>query len=195
MKPRLSPLSETVSGPAVPQLEELIRFVGYRPNALLTMARRPGLLVPLLGLVQAAMRAEGNLAIELRFLIACEACRGARCFYSAAHAVHAAHHVGIAWDKLAALDRHDASPLFSEPERAALAIARAGATLPVGPADQAFASAAGVFSEDQQIEIVSVVALFGWFNRWNGLMRTALEETPAEALRHVPWLVRLRDGT
>jgi alkylhydroperoxidase family enzyme len=192
MRPRILPLlSDPVS--ADPQLEVLMKFVGYRPNALMTMARKPGLLSAVLGLVGASLRGEGALAPDLRFLIACEASRGAGCFYSATHAVHAAHHMGLSWSKLAALDQYAGSPCYSAEERAALAVATAGATLPIGPADNAFAAAARLFSEQQCLEIVAVVALFGWFNRWNSLMQSSLEDVPAEALQHVQWLRQMQE--
>lgn len=174
-----------------PQLEDLVNFLGYRPNALLTMARKPGLLPAVMGLVKVALRGPGLLDEGLRFLIGAEACRGARCPYSATHAVHAAWHAGLGWERLAALPEYRHSPLFDARERAALAIASAGATLPAAGASAAFAEARAHFNEDELIEIVSLVALFGWFNRWNSLMHTVLEPVPAEALAHVGWLQAL----
>lgn len=35
------------------------------------------------------------------------------------------------------------------------------------------------FSDDQTAEIVAVIALFGYLNRWNDTIGTALEEMPA----------------
>lgn len=174
-----------------PQLEDLVSFLGYRPHALLTMARKPGLLPAVMGLVRVTLRGPGLLDEGLRFLIAAEACRGARCPYSATHAVHAAWHAGLSWERLAALPEYRHSPLFDARERAALAIASAGATLPAGDAAAAFTQARAHFSEEELIEVVSLVALFGWFNRWNSLMRTTLEPVPAEALPHVGWLRQL----
>ena len=36
------------------------------------------------------------------------------------------------------------------------------------------------FNEAQVIEIVAIIALFGFLNRWNSLMSTQLEELPAQ---------------
>ena len=53
-------------------------------------------------------------------------------------------------------------------------------------------------SEEQIAEIVGVIALFGWLNRWNDTMATTLEDSPLswatqnlrpdawDAGRHVP---------
>lgn len=192
---RLAPLAADDPRSQDPQLEDLVNFVGYRPNALLTMARKPGVLPAVLGLVQTTLRGEGLIEPGLRFLIAAEACRGARCVYSAVHVVHAAQHAGVDWARLDALPLARRSGRFSERELAALALAGAGATLPVADASAAFDAARSHFSDDELIEIVSIVALFGWFNRWNSLMQSTLESVPAEALHHVDWLRRMMEET
>lgn len=187
---RLAPLASTDARARDPQLEALVQFAGYRPNALLTMARVPGLLQAVMGMVQATVQAQGSIPPALRFLIACEVSRGAGCRYSTVHAAHAAHRVGVDWRKLAALLEWRESPLFTPRERAALAIASAGATpSSQGPADAAFDEARHHFSEDALLEIVSIVAMFGWFNRWNSLLHSQLEDEPAHICEHVPWLV------
>lgn len=192
--PKVAPLSPGDPRANDPLLADLVQFVGYRPNALLTMARRQGLLGAVLGLVQVALRGEGALAQGLRFLLACEASRCAGCFYSATHAVHAAHHLGIPWAKLAELDRYASSDRFTPAERAALAIASAGGPLPVAPSGAAFQAARHFFDDEQLVEITAAIALFGWFNRWNSLMGSELEEVPAEALAQVAWLSTMRSG-
>ncbi|MDR7093873.1 carboxymuconolactone decarboxylase family protein [Hydrogenophaga laconesensis] len=192
---RMAPLAADDPRSQNPQLEDLVNFVGYRPNALLTMARKPGVLPAVLGLVQTTLRGDGLIEPGLRFLLAAEACRGARCTYSAVHVVHAAQHAGVGWVQLDALPDHRRSGHFNARERAALGIASAGATLPVADAGPAFEAARPHFSDDELIEIVSIVALFGWFNRWNSLMRSTLEPVPAEALHHVGWLSRMMEET
>ena len=186
---RLPPLASDDPRARDPQLEALVEFAGDRPNALLTMARVPGLLQAVMGMVQATVQAEGGISPALRFLIACEVSRGAGCRYSTVHAAHAAHRVGVDWHKLAALPAWRESPLFTPRERAALAIAAAGATAPAqAPADAAFDEARQHFSEDALLEIVSIVAMFGWFNRWNNLLQSHLEDEPAQICEHLPWL-------
>ncbi|CAN7789302.1 carboxymuconolactone decarboxylase family protein [Caballeronia sp. LjRoot34] len=191
MAARIVPLKRA-EGEANDQLNELMSFVGYRPNALFTMARKPGLLPAVLQMVNVALRDPGLLDPKLRFLVACDACRVAQCFYSTAHMVHAAHQQGISWERLAALDHAADSGLFTSAELAALGLAAAGATLPVGSAQAAFDEAAHYFSEDELLEIVSAIALFGWFNRWNGLIGSELEREPATVVAHVPWLALMR---
>lgn len=193
-RPRVAPLAGDDPRLEALALRDLVDFVGYRPNALLTMAKLPNLMQAVLGLVQAALRQDGELSVAARFLIACEASRASGCYYSTVHAVHAAHHAGVPWEKLAALPHYSESPRFSEAERAALAIASAVGRTPVSSAQAAFDHARQYFSERQILEIVAAASLFGWFNRWNGLMESELEPIPAQALAHVSWLAALAPG-
>jgi alkylhydroperoxidase family enzyme len=186
--PRIAPLSEQAPESKDPFLEELVRFAGYRPNALLTMARKPGLVPAVLQLLRMTLRGTGLLPEQLRFLVAAEAARGAQCRYTATHLVHVAHHLGASWEKLAALSVYPNDSQYSDKERRALAIATAGATLPIRNPEAAIAAAKAVFSDEEIVEIVSCVALTGFFNRWNGLMGSTLEPVPSEALEHVHWL-------
>ena len=188
---RIAPLASNAPELDEPALRDLVGFVGYRPNALLTMAKLPNLLQAVLAMVQAALRQEGELTVAARFLVACESSRSSGCYYSTVHAVHAANHAGVAWEKLAALPHYASSPLFSEAERAALAIASAAGRAPVLSPPDDFDRARRWFSERQILEIVAAASLFGWFNRWNGLMDSELERVPAEALARVPWLCTL----
>lgn len=162
-------------------LDSLVRFVGYEPLALKLMARRPGLLPAVLQLVGLTVRGAGLIDEGLRFLVATEASRQAGCRYSAAHAAHAAHRLGVSWERLSALPHAEASGQFEEFELAVLAVTRG---------DMARVN---VLTDEQRLEVVSVVALFGWFNRWNRLLPQPLESEPATALTHVAWLSTMPD--
>lgn len=189
---RIDPMDAQDSRSKDPLLEDLVGFIGYRPNAILTMARKPGVVPALLKLLSVTLRGDGLLAEQLRFLIAAEAARNAQCQYTTTHLVHAAHHLGASWEKLAALPSYLDDPQYTDKERKALAIASAGGTLPVREPAVAIEQAKSVFSDEEIIEIVSCVAMAGWFNRWNGLMGSTLEAVPAEAMAHVAWLAALK---
>jgi alkylhydroperoxidase family enzyme len=82
--------------------------------------------------------------------------------------------------KLAAVWEYQTSPLYSAAERATLDFAIAAASVPNAVTDEMFAELRHHWSEEQIIEIVGVIALFGFLNRWNDTMATPLEDEPIE---------------
>ena len=72
----------------------------------------------------------------------------------------------------------ETSDLFAESERAALRLARDAASTPNGSTPQHFEQLRKHFGDGEIVEIVGVISLFGWLNRWNDTMGTQLEEEP-----------------
>lgn len=95
-----------------------------------------------------------------------------------AHTAGAALQLGTDAKKVEAVWEFRTSPLFSAAERAALEVAIAGAAQPNEVTDEMFAELKKHWSEGQIVEIVGVVAMFGFMNRWNDTMATPLEEEP-----------------
>jgi alkylhydroperoxidase family enzyme len=106
------------------------------------------------------------------------ASRAVGCRYCLAHTAGGAQHFGIAEAKLAAVWDYATSPLYSEAERATLDFALAAAAVPNTVTDEMFAALRRHWSEEQLIEIVGVIALFGFLNRWNDTLATPLEDEP-----------------
>jgi alkylhydroperoxidase family enzyme len=106
------------------------------------------------------------------------ASRAAGCGYCIAHT---AERVGIAAEKENALWEFETSPLFSAAERAALRVAQGAAQVPNTVTDADFAELKKHYSETQILDIVAVIALFGFLNRFNDTMATELETSPIEA--------------
>jgi alkylhydroperoxidase family enzyme len=107
----------------------------------------------------------------------------AGCRYCEAHTIRAAERFGAAESadpaRLAAVWSFRDSALFTPAERAALEFAAAAAQ--PGAVDAATAETLRAHWDDGEIvEITSVVALFGFLNRWNDAMATELE-APAAA--------------
>lgn len=105
----------------------------------------------------------------------------AGCRYCTAHnAENAAKRGGAAEEKIRALWQYRSSPLFTPAGRAALDLALAAGSCPPSVTDEHFLELRKHFSEDAIIEIVAVIALFGWQNRWNDALATELEQHPLE---------------
>jgi hypothetical protein len=94
---------------------------------------------------------------------------------------HTAERVGISVEKEDALWTYEASPLFSAAERAALRVAQGAAQVPNAVSNADFAELKRHYSDAQIVDIVAVIALFGFLNRFNDTMATELESSPIEA--------------
>lgn len=95
-----------------------------------------------------------------------------------AHTAGGALHFGVEEKRLAAVWDYQTSPLFSSAERAALDLAVAGASVPNAATDEMFVALRKHWSDEQIIEIVGVIAMFGFLNRWNDTLATPLEDEP-----------------
>ncbi len=95
-----------------------------------------------------------------------------------AHTAGAALGLGIEDKKLEAVWEFRTSPLFTDAERAALEVAIAAAAQPNAVTDEMFAELKKHWNEGEIVEIVGVVSMFGFMNRWNDTMATPLEEEP-----------------
>lgn len=103
-----------------------------------------------------------------------------------AHNAGASLQQGIDDDKLADVWEFRTSPRFSAAERVALELAVAAAAQPNAVTDEIFERAKAHWSEDQIVEIVALVSLFGFYNRFNDTLATPLEAEPIEvAERHI----------
>jgi len=152
--------------------------MGFEPNSLKIMAHRPDILRGFLALSAAVLGPNAALAPALRQMIAHVASTAAGCNYCQAHTAHGAHERGVADEKIAALWAYQTDPQFSEAERDALALAQAGASHPNGATQAHFDALQGHFSDAEICEIVAVIAIFGFLNRWNDTLATELEDSP-----------------
>ena len=74
----------------------------------------------------------------------------------------------------------ETSDLFTEAEKSALRFAQAASAVPNMVTDADFDDLREHFNDEEIVEIVSVISLFGFLNRWNDTMATSLEEEPVE---------------
>ena len=188
---RLAPLPPETT----PELKEHFDFflgtLGFTPNSVLTMQRKPGLVRAFAQLNAAVMDPAGEVDLGLRRLIGHVASKAAGCLYCQAHTLLGAQNFGVAQDKLADVWNYAASPLYSERERVALDFALAAAAQPNAVTDELFSRLREHWSENEVVEILGVVAMFAFLNRWNDTMATPLEPVPVEvatrAAGHSGW--------
>jgi hypothetical protein len=68
--------------------------------------------------------------------------------------------------------------LFSDADRAALRLAHHAALVPNAVTDEDFEELRGHFDDGEIVELMTMIALFGFLNRWNDTLATDLEATP-----------------
>ena len=178
---RLSPLPIEHSPELTDHFSFFVGTLGFVPNSVLTMQRRPKLVKALAALNGAAMDPEGEVDLGFRRLVGHFASKAAGCQYCMAHTVLGAKNFGIDDARLAALWEYADSPLFTQAERVALEFAGAAAQVPNAVTDELFARLRTHWTDDQIVDLLGVIALFGFLNRWNDTMATPIEP-PAEAL-------------
>jgi len=154
------------------------RILGFIPNSLLTMQRRPNMVKGFGVLTQAVMDPAGPVDLGFMRLVAHFASRAAGCQYCEAHSLVAAKIHGISQDKLDALWDYQDSPLYSEAERVALDFALAAGAVPNGVDADLMVRMKAHWSEEQIVQILGAVCLYGFLNRWNDSLATDLEPEP-----------------
>lgn len=175
--PRIEPLRRE----DLPQHEETFTAVenalGVLPNSTLTMARWPELMTAFAHL-NAVVMAEGRVSGVLKQMVAAMVSSAAGCTYCQAHTAHVAERRGADQEKLDALWEFESSELFSEAERAALRVAHGAGCVPNAVTDQDMTDLRRHFTDEEVVELVAVMANFGFLNRWNDTMATELERSP-----------------
>ena len=165
----------------LPELEELFQHyddtLSFVPNSLFTMARRPEILRAFSDLITKIWRT-GTLPIELKPLIAVISSQAAGCRYCQAHEAVDARERGVDAEKIASVWEFETNTLFSEAERSALRLARDASLQPNLATREHFDDLRGHYTEGEVVEIMAVISLFGFLNRWNDTMATDLEEEP-----------------
>src|SRR5215472_6668385 len=160
--------------------------MGFVPNSMLMMARDPELLWAFSELSAVIIVRPGRIDPGLKALIMYVASRSAGCQYCVAHSGQLAASHGIPVRKVEQIWQYETSPEFNDAERAALRLAQAAAQVPNAASEAHFAELRRHFDEDQILEIVAVIAFFGFLNRWNDTLATPLEEAPRDfAERHL----------
>ena len=184
---RISPAGPAQFAQVADHMERWKKTKGYPPNSWLTMVRRPAVFRAYRDLHTAVMMEDGEVPKALKFLVAWAVSDAAGDPYCAAHNAENAAHIGsVPLAKVEALAHFRTSPLYTPGERAALELAHAAGASSQRVTDAHVAELKKYFSEDAIVEIVAVISLLGWLNRWNITLATRLEkEALAFAQEHL----------
>ena len=160
------------------ELSMIAAAMGFAPNSLKLMANRPALVRGFSAMAGAMLGPGAMIEPSLRQMIAHVASAAAGCSYCQAHTAHGAERAGLSTDKIEALWGDRTGPEFTDGERAALALAEAAARVPNEATDAHFEALKPHYSTEEITEIVAVISMFGFLNRWNDTLATFLEDEP-----------------
>lgn len=161
-------------------LDMVMRNNGYIANNFLTLGHVPDILRPFLALTREVLRVDREVPRDLKWLVGHVASRTAGCQYCALHTISNGAKTGADPAKVEAVWDYETSPLFSDAERAALRVAQLASQVPNMVDDETFAALRRHWSVTQCTEIMAVIALFGFLNRWADTIKTDLEDIPLD---------------
>jgi uncharacterized peroxidase-related enzyme len=165
----------------LPELEPLFahydRTLSFVPNSLFTMARRPEILRAFSELITQIWNS-GTLPTELKPLLGIVSSIASGCRYCQAHEAVDARERSVSDEKIREIWDFERSALYSEAERAALRFARDASLVPNEVTAAHLEELRRHWDDGQIVEMLAVVGLFGFLNRWNDTMATELEPEP-----------------
>ena len=173
-QPLVSPLKKES-----PELKELIRFydetLGFCPNSVKTMFIRPEIAYAFINLNKAVMENKGKLSSKMKRLIGYIASTVSGCNYCRAHTIRAAERYGANSNQLTDIWEFRNSKNFDKKEKVVFEFTIAASSIP-NQVDDILSNELRKYWDDGEIvEILGVISLFGFLNRWNDSMGTRIE--------------------
>jgi len=189
------PLIDPLKGIADPDTKKLVDFfnetLGFCPNSVLTMQRQPSIAKAFVQLNMAVMENHGQLTSEFKRLIAFVSSNTTGCRYCQAHTIRAAERYGASQDRLSNIWDFQNQECFTDAEKAALSFTQQASSVPVNINPEVEARLKESWSDNDIVEIMGVIALFGFLNRWNDVMATSIENdakiSGEELLTKISW--------
>ena len=179
------------------ELCDFIQFfkgpLGVIPNSVRTMSRRPKVAKAFTDLNIAVMECHGKVTPEFKRIIGYVTSFVTGCRYCQAHTILGSQRFGSTDERLNDAWNFQESEHYNEAEKVALEYAHAAASVPNEVSEELAERLHVHWEDDDIVEITAVIALFGYLNRWNDSMGSALEDLPIEAgnkyLGNTDWVV------
>ena len=174
---RIEPITDYEESELLPLFNQAEKWMGFQPNDGLLMGHKPEILISFFSLAK-AIYAEGLVSSCLKRMIGHISSLAAGCEYCSAHTAYGADKQGISKEKIEGIWEFQTSSLFSESEKAALNVSLKSSMTPNTVTDDDFDRLKAHFSKPAIVEIVGVISMFGFLNRWNSTFNTQLENAP-----------------
>lgn len=184
------PLSEVQDEDIRQRFEHYRNTRGFTPNSIMTMVRRPDIVRAFMALNQAVLY-EGTVPHETKMLVSLASSYASGCLYCQSHMANLSSIYKASDEKIAALWDFENSTIFNDAERAAIRLALKAGAVPNEASGADFDELKKHYTDEQIVEIVASIALFGYLNRWNDTMATTLEplavQVAERAIGSVGW--------
>ena len=180
----MQPLKDEELEPFKPMFGAMENIMGFVPNSLKTMARKPKIMQLFSELALETGQTD-EMSRELKYLAGIIASNVSGCHYCQAHLAATSSIENVADAKVEQVWLFETSELFSEAERAALRFARDAAMQPNAINKQHFQDLYEHYNEGQVVELLALICMFRWLNCWNDTMATELEAIPLERAKTV----------
>ncbi|WP_309608476.1 carboxymuconolactone decarboxylase family protein [Flavobacterium sp.] len=155
--------------------------LGFCPNSVLTMQHRPAISKAFINLNMAVMENHGRVTSALKRMIGWVSSNAAGCRYCQAHTIRAAERYGAEQEQLDNVWEYKTHAAFSAAERIALDFSIAATMIPNAVDDNIKTELYKYWNEGEIVEMLGVISLFGYLNRWNDSMGTVVEEGAIES--------------
>jgi alkylhydroperoxidase family enzyme len=172
---------------------------GYENRQELEFFEWPELKAVFTQLAGLVMTAPNNVPQQLRAEVFTMASIAGGCQHCQAHGGYSLTLMGVDPKRIRDIWTFEQSDDFTEAEKSALRLARDGASVPntVGPGH--FIELRRFYSDQQIRELLAVVSLAGWYNRWNNSIATVTDQESVDwaerNLGTVGWMLGKHAGS
>ena len=167
------------------EIQKIIKFydetLGFCPNSIKTMFIRPQIAYAFINLNKAVMENRGELSSKVKRLIGYLASTVSGCKYCQAHTIRAAERYGSNNKQLNEIWDFKESSAFTEKEKIAFEFTIAASSIPNQIDDKISLKLKEHWDDGEIVEMLGVISLFGFLNRWNDSMGTPIEEGALES--------------
>ena len=165
--------------------------MAYEGRERIEQARRPALVSAFRELRDVVFARDSAIPYQLKREVFTIASIAAGCTHCQAHGGYSLHEEGVDGARVQALWAFERSPLMSDAERVAFRFARDASLTPNATTADHHAALRQHYSDAEIAEMLAVISLAGWLNRWNDSLATVTDEKSAswaeEHLAPVGW--------
>jgi uncharacterized peroxidase-related enzyme len=155
--------------------------LGFCPNSVLTMQHRPAISKAFINLNIAVMENHGRVTSSLKRMIGWVSSNAAGCRYCQAHTIRAAERYGAEQEQLDNIWEYKTHASFSAAEKIALDFSITATMIPNAVDGVIKTELYKFWNEGEIVEMLGVISLFGYLNRWNDSMGTVVETGAIES--------------